>query len=246
MTEMKKRYLLPAALFSFFLLACPQPCFSLELSKGLPHYAREMEFYYMNERPEILTPLFRNFHANGVMARAENRLMLAAFFAELARKKKLNLESFVRQNQSLGKDARHTLAWTAHLAGSSNERKLLGELLEPQEKPLLTQIKNTSASLLDWPLNREKSVLQMYWAAYMASGNPSWLDAIIESALKLARSQNSPRNMIDPGGTESAAAASLYDLVPTHKSVRERVMARRDGKSGNEKKILDMILHEDR
>lgn len=242
----KKCFLLRTILLSILLFASPTSSFSLELSKGLPHYAREMEFYYLKERPESLNPLFRNFHANGVMSRAENRLMLAAFFAELSRNGKLGLEKFVRQNKALGKAARHTLAWTVHLANIPNEDILLAELLNPNEKPLLRQIKNSPSHLLAWPLSSEKSVLQMYWAAYMAYGNPAYLDAIIESALNLARSQNSPRNLIDPGGTGSAAAASLYDLVPRHKNVRERILACRVGKNGNEKKILDMILHEDR
>lgn len=244
---MKKRYsFLPPLLLALFIFFSPPDIFALELSKGLPHYAREMEFYYVKERPESLTPIFQNFYSKGVMGRAENRLMLAAFFSELARRGKLNLEDFIKRNQALGKDARHTLAWTSHLAGSPNEDRLLGELLEPTEKPLLAQIKTSPARLLAWPLNKEKSVLQMYWAAYMASGNTAYLDAIIESALNFARSQNSPRSMIDPGGTGSAAAASLYDLVPSHKSVRERVKELQSKKSGNEKKILDMILHEDK
>ena len=227
-------------LFSF----TPFAASGLELSKGLPHYAREMEFYYQKERPEILTPLFQNFYKNGILAKGENRLMLAAFFAELVKKGKLRLDDFIQQNAALGKDARHTLAWTAHLSGIGNEEVYINKLLGNDEKALREQIKRSPRQISAWPLNSEKSVIQMYWAAYMASGNPQYPDAILARALNFARSQNAPAAQRDPHGTGSAAAASLYELAPRHSAVKARAQELLASKSGNEKLILRMILHE--
>lgn len=228
----------------FLCLFFAPPLLALELSKGLPHYMREMEFYYQNPRPEILGPLLQNLNSKRLLASGENRFMLAAFLAELARNGKLNLREFVNRHKAMGKDVSHALAWAVHLSGLPDEDALLKQILDSNEKPFLAQIRRAPRRLLSWPLSAEKSVLQMYWTAFMASGDPAYPDAIIQSALNLARRQDSPSRQADPHGTGSAAAASLYDFAPSHKIVRERVMASLKGKRGNEEKILKMILRQ--
>lgn len=240
----KLRLLFLGSLCLLFIFSSTLPATALELSKGLPHYAREMEFYYQKERPEILNQLFQNFYKNGILAKGENRLMLAAFFAELVKKGKLRLDDFIAQNAGLGKDARHTLAWTSHLSGIANEEAYLNKVLGNDEKALREQIKHSPRQLSSWSLNSEKSVIQMYWAAYMACGNPQYPEAILACALNFARSQNSPSAQRDPHGTGSAAAASLYDLALRHPAVKARAQELLASKSGNEKLILRMILHE--
>lgn len=235
-----KKIFIPFFLCLFFA----PPIQALELSKGLPHYMREMEFYYQNPRPEILTPLLENLNGKRALARGENRLMLAAFLAELAKKGKLNLREFISRHKAMGKDVSHTLAWAAHLSGLPDEDALLGQALDGDEKPFLTQIKRAPRRLLSWPLTMEKSVLQMYWTAFMASGDPAYPDAVIQSALNFAKRQDSPSGQRDPHGTGSAAAASLYDFASAHKIVRERVKESLKGKRGNEEKILKMILRQ--
>lgn len=234
---------LPALILALILSAPPLPTAALELSKGLPHYAREMEFYYLNPRPEIIPGLIENFNKNKVLASAENRLMLAAFLAELTRAGRLDLEGLINQNGGADKNIRHTLAWAVHLSGLANENQFLSAALGQDEAALLAQIKRTPRRLSDWPRNSEKSVLQMRWAAFMAGGNPAYVDAIVQSALELARA-SSPYNRGDRAAG-AAAAASLYDLTKTHKKARERVKELLAGKSGDEEKLLKMILGED-
>lgn len=218
-------------------------CLSLELTKGVTHYARDMEYYYQKPRPEILTPLIVNFVKNGVCAKSENRLMLAAFLAELASAGKFDPLPFIDSPELNVRDAKHMLAWTFHLSGMQEEDKLLAKVLRPEEKALIGQIKNSPQRLTDWSLKLDPSVLQMYWSAFMANGNPVYLDKIIRAALQCA----------DPPGTLTkneytlcaAAAASLYDFAPRHPAIIERVRASLSNRGEKEKKILYLILREE-
>ena len=47
---------------------------------------------------------------------------------------------------------------------------------------MVFQIHQNPTPLLQWDITSEKTVLQMYWAAYTASGNVAYLDAIIDAA----------------------------------------------------------------
>ncbi len=62
------------------------------LSKSLPHYGEEMEFYYLKPRPDMLADLLKFLNSSGVLAHNEKQLMTAAFFAALAMENKLDLE----------------------------------------------------------------------------------------------------------------------------------------------------------
>lgn len=214
----------------------------LMLSKGLPHYAREMEYYYQKPRPEILKELLPVFSRNGALGKSENRLMLAAFLAELVRKNQIKPQMLVDEANSLGKDARHTVAWCIHLAQTPGEKEYLGRLLNAGEKYLLAQILHSPASLAAWNIRQEKSVLQMYWAAFMASGNSTWLERIIDLALQYARSGDPGRHADADFATGEAAAASLYDFAPRHPLVAQRLKSRLPAKSPGEQKMIFLIL----
>ena len=129
----------------------------------------------------------------------------------------------------------------AHLAGLPDETALLGELLSPDDAPLLAQIQSSPASLARWDIYAEKSVLQMYWAAFLASGKVGYLDAIIDAALRYAR--------LNAGGRQNEAsfpAASLYELAPRHAVVRSRLEQALQGRTGPEADTLRIILRQQR
>lgn len=229
------------------LAQTPCPAAVMHVTKGLTHYARDMEYYYQKPRPEVLPGLLRTLAGQGVLGHGEKRLVAAAFLAELARERKASLEALAQGTQALpgeaGADARRTLAWAAHLAGLPNEAQLLASLLTDRDAPLRGQITRSPAPLAAWQAN-EPAVPRMFWGAYMASGNPLWLDRLLNEAERYAR-LNAAGRQGEPGFAASAAAAALlYDMAPRHAAVQERVRARLAGASGPEADALRLILRE--
>ncbi|MFR8275493.1 MAG: hypothetical protein ACLU98_03820 [Desulfovibrio fairfieldensis] len=54
---------LAAFLLAALCLLSPRPVDALSVSKSLPLYARDMEFYYQNKRPEVLPGILRSLTA---------------------------------------------------------------------------------------------------------------------------------------------------------------------------------------
>lgn len=219
----------------------------MHVTKGLTHYARDMEYYYQKPRAEVLPGLLRTLASQGVLGHGEKRLVTAAFLAELARERKVSLEQLAQATRALpaeaGADARRTLAWAAHLARLPDEAKLQDSLLTDRDATLRGQITRSPAPLSAWQIN-EPSVPRMFWGAYMASGNPAWLDRLLDAAERYAR-LNAAGRQGEPGFAASAAAAALlYDMAPRHAGVQERVRARLGGASGPEADALRLILRE--
>lgn len=237
---------LAAFLLAALCLLSPRPADALSVSKSLPLYARDMEFYYQNKRPEVLPGILRSFDGQGVLAQGEKRLMVAAFLAEVLRDDPSARPLLLPPQDGLSQDGRRTLAWVAHLAGLPDETALLGELLSPDDAPLLAQIQSSPASLARWDIYAEKSVLQMYWAAFLASGKVGYLDAIIDAALRYARLNAGGRQSEASFPVCAAAAASLYELAPRHAVVRSRLERALQGRTGPEADTLRIILRQQR
>lgn len=229
------------------LVPAPCPAAQMQVTKGLTHYARDMEYYYQKPRPGVLPGLLRTLAGQGVLGHGEKRLVTAAFLGELARERKASLKALAQGTQALrgeaGADARRTLAWAAHLAGLPNEAQLQAGLLTEKDATLRGQISRSPAPLSAWQAN-EPAVPRMFWGAYMASGNPVWLDRLLNEAERYAR-LNAAGRQGEPGFAASAAAAALlYDMAPRHAAVQERVRARLGAASGPEADALRLILHE--
>lgn len=237
---------LAAFLLAAFCLLSPRAADALSVSKSLPLYARDMEFYYQNKRPEVLPGILRSFDSQGILAQGEKRLMVAAFLAEVLRDDPSARPLLLPPQDGLSQDGRRTLAWVAHLAGLPDETALLGELLSPDDAPLLAQIQSSPASLARWDIYAEKSVLQMYWAAFLASGKVGYLDAIINAALRYARLNAGGRQNEASFPVCAAAAASLYELAPRHAVVRARLEQVLQGRAGPEADTLRIILRQQR
>lgn len=225
-------------IFSFFLLIIflfpPHSTYSINLSKALPHYARDMEFYYQHPRPEILQSLIANLAKNNILSQADKSLMVAAFLAELARTGKINLGKLVDSSQQLNRSAKRTLAWACHLANVKAKDVLTERLLDNHDALLLRQIKSSPAPLEKWAPDSEESVLQMYLGAFMASGNPKWIDEIIDTALKLGGGKpNVP----------TAAAAMLYEYAPRHEAIMARLKKAESEASEQQKQIIKLIIN---
>ena len=108
------------------------------------------------------------------------------------------------------------------------------------------QIQSSPASLARWDIYAEKSVLQMYWAAFLASGKVGYLDAIINAALRYARLNAGGRQNEASFPVCAAAAASLYELAPRHALVRSRLEQALQGRTGPEADTLRIILRQQR
>ena len=192
-----------------FLVAAPKPSAAIAVSKGLPFYAQDMEFYYQHHRMETLPGILRTFDSQGILHDSLKQIMLATFLAQVLRDDPSARQRLLPPQPGLSRDGRRTLAWMAHLAQLPDEEELLATLLQPEEKLLLQQIRHSPAPLVNWDIYSEKSVLQMYWAAFMASGSNEFLDVIIRAALHYAKLNSEGLRNNDSFSGSAAAAASV-------------------------------------
>lgn len=242
-----RRFFALALLLACAVVAVPAHAAEMQLSKGVAHYARDMEFYYQAPRPEVLPGLLRTLAARGVLGHGEKRLVVASFLAELAARRMASLDELAAGVQAMGgdagADARRTLAWAAHLARVPHERQLQDTLLGPQDATLRGLIGRSPAPLSAWAVN-EPTVPRMFWGAYMASGDAAWLDRLIDSTLHYARLNAAGRQGESGFAANAAAAALLYDMAPRHPKVQARVRGRLNSVSGAEAAALRLILRE--
>lgn len=233
--------LLMAATLACLLITAPRPCAAIAVSKGLPFYAQDMEFYYQHHRMETLPGILRTFDSQGVLRDSLKQMMLAAFLGQVLRNPAAR-QRLLPPPASLSRDGRRTLAWAVHFAQLPDEQALLAGLLQPSESLLLDQIRNSPTPLTNWDIYSEKSVLQMYWAAYMATGSYDYLDVIIRAALRYARLNAEGLRNDDDFSVSAAAAASLYEFSPRHAAVKNRVEFFLQGVTGAEAETLRIIL----
>ena len=224
-----------------FLFAAPKPSAAIAVSKGLPFYAQDMEFYYQHHRIETLPGILRTFDSQGILHDSLKQIMLAAFLGQVLRNPDVR-QRLLPPPASLSRDGRRTLAWAVHFAQLPDEQALLAALLLPTEGLLLDQIRNSPAQLTNWDIYSEKSVLQMYWAAFMATGSNDFLDVIIRSALRYARLNAEGLRNNDDFSVSAAAAASLYEFSPRHAAVKKRVEQFLQNATGPEAETLRIIL----
>ena len=224
-----------------FLVAAPKPSAAIAVSKGLPFYAQDMEFYYQHRRIETLPGILRTFDSQGILHDSLKQIMLAAFLGQVLRNPDVR-QRLLPPPESLSRDGRRTLAWAVHFAQLPDEQALLASLLLPTEGLLLDQIRNSPAQLTNWDIYSEKSVLQMYWAAFMATGSNDFLDVIIRSALRYARLNAEGLRNNDDFSVSAAAAASLYEFSPRHAAVKKRVEQFLQNATGPEAETLRIIL----
>lgn len=210
---------------------------TLHLSKSLPHYVNELEFYYQKPKPGTVADLLRGFERSGVIGNPEHQLPLASFLAELAILGKVDLADLAFRTKSLGRNVRRILAWSVHLAREPRENQLLSELLDADDVLLASQIKRSPAPLSAWPI-REKSVLFMYWTAFMASGGRPWLEPIVALALDYG----SPKGGAAHSALAALAAATLYENASRHPVLASLLQEKLNTASGREREILGMIL----
>ena len=224
-----------------FLVAAPKPSAAIAVSKGLPFYAQDMEFYYQHHRIETLPGILRTFDSQGILHDSLKQIMLAAFLGQVLRNPDVR-QRLLPPPASLSRDGRRTLAWAVHFAQLPDEQALLAALLLPTEGLLLDQIRNSPAQLTNWDIYSEKSVLQMYWAAFMATGSNDFLDVIIRAALRYARLNAEGLRNNDDFSVSAAAAASLYEFSPRHAAVKKRVEQFLQNATGPEAETLRIIL----
>ncbi len=224
-----------------FLVAAPKPSAAIAVSKGLPFYAQDMEFYYQHRRIETLPGILRTFDSQGILHDSLKQIMLAAFLGQVLRNPDVR-QRLLPPPESLSRDGRRTLAWAVHFAQLPDEQALLASLLLPTEGLLLDQIRNSPAQLTNWDIYSEKSVLQMYWSAFMATGSNDFLDVIIRAALRYARLNAEGLRNNDDFSVSAAAAASLYEFSPRHAAVKKRVEQFLQNATGPEAETLRIIL----
>ena len=217
---------------------------AVTLSKSLTHYARDMEFYYQKPRPETLAGILRTFDSQGTLSDNRKQLTLAAFFAQVLRSDHTARQYLLPMPDSIGRDGRRTMAWAVHLAQLPDETALMDHLLTNQESLLRAQIAKSPAPLTAWDIRSEKTVVQMFWTAFLAAGDTQLLDRIVETALRYAHLQAMGMQNTRDFAVCSSAAASLYDMTPRHPIVRARLENLLPHYSGPEAETLRTILRQ--
>lgn len=210
----------------------------MRYSMGTRHFAEEIEFFYQKPKPGILPSALAAMNREGTLARSDVRLFMAAFLAELARSKKIDATAIMKQCAKLGDSGRHLAAWLAHLAMLSDKQKFLDKM-PAKDRALRKQLRNTPAPLEKLRPETDKTVLRMYWGAFMASGKLRWLDPVIDLAMAW---HNARKQGLKGPATGADAAASLYEYAPRHELIRKRLEERLNTGNAVEKDILEMIL----
>ncbi len=217
---------------------------AVALSKAVPHYARDIEFYYQKPHPEVLAGILRTFDAQGVLTDTSKQLALGAFFAQVLRTDASTRQRLLPPPDTLGRNGRRTLAWAVHLAQLVDENELIGRLLSPEDALLRDQIARSPAPLAAWNIRSEQTVLHMYWMAFFASGDTALLDSIINTALQYAHLKAAGMQHARTFAVCAAAAASLYELAPRHPAVTSRLTHFLARHSGPEAEALRTMLHQ--
>lgn len=216
----------------FSILLTSSPGLALTFSKSPAHYASEMEIFYQKPRPEIIVPMLKEFSRSRVLENAEKRMFVAGFLAALQKNGVLDIYNLVNSLQPLAPDTAATLAWAARLNGADSQH--LQKLLGTGQPLLLKHMLQTPPNLIKWNPAWENSVVDMYWGAYMATGEKNWLKGIVNSALEFAAKGH--------GAALRHAAATLYDYAPAHAAIQEYLQTRLKNATLNERRMLETIL----
>lgn len=219
-------------------------------AQGLLIYARRMEYYYQKPQAALLPDVLQKLDAVGMLADGEKRLTVAAFLAECLRRDPAArgaLASYIAPVDETAQPPtiRRTLAWAVHLADLPNGAEQVRHLLPRRaDLTLREQILASPSPLLRWAVTSEVSVLQMYWAAFMAGGDTAYVDAVIAAACRYARLKAAGRQFEEDFDRCRQAAASLYEFTPRHPLVRrqvEKAIAASDNPA--EVQTLRLMLH---
>ena len=122
--------LLLAMALACLTVAAPRQCAALAISKGLPFYAQDMEFYYQHHRVDALPGILRTFDSQGVLNDSLKQLMLAAFLGQVLRDPTAR-QRLLPPPETLSRDGRRTLAWAAHFANYPMNRPCLPACCSP-------------------------------------------------------------------------------------------------------------------
>ncbi|MBO4334934.1 MAG: translation initiation factor 2 [Desulfovibrio sp.] len=226
----------------FCLLVFPCQAKALELTRNLPTSARDMEFYYQHKHPESLPGMLRAFDKNRRFAHGELRLITAAFLAEIFKNEPEQTSKLLDLAKDLSPEAQRMFVWAAHLSNLDKLKNALKNLPVSQEKALQLQLAHSPAPLERWDICSGSAVVHMYWGAFFANAEQRYLDTMIDAALLHARlkAQGLVQDPRYKGSME--VAASLYEMSPRHKAVRDRLEARRTGLSAAERDTINIIL----
>ncbi len=224
------------------LLLCPAKTEALDLSRNLPTSARDMEYYYQHQHPESLPGMLRAFDKSRRFAQGELRLITAAFLAEIFKQEPEQARQLLDQAKTMSPEAQRMFTWAVHLSGQNALKNALNNLPASQDKALQLQLAHSPTPLERWDICSSSAVLHMYWGAFFANADQRYLDAMIDAALLHARLK--AQGLVqDPRYKRSMeVAASLYEMSPRHKAVRDRLEERREGLSAPERETITLIL----
>lgn len=205
------------------------PVHALTLSKSPQHYSLEMQEYYLRPRPKILVEILPVFGRAGILANARKRMLIVGFMAPLVRDARIDLPSLAASAGDLP-EARDVLAWIAHLAGCGEPEVIR----YAGSKTLQEHILKMPQRLDAWDPLWEDSVVDMYWGAFMATGERVWLEGIIAAALEYASA----------GRPEAGryAAATLYDYIPGNEQIAAAIRTHLEKGNPAHQDVLEHIL----
>lgn len=215
-----KKIIITLLLYIMLYIMGATQTFAVELGMNQAHFARYMEYYYQNPRPDILPAMLEKFDESGLLNQPDKRLMVAAFFAELAQKHDLDLRIFLRTRNEKSRAMRYTLAWMTSLADLPQKNIFLDNLLGEDDQLLKRQLQTHAYTLDNLDKLTDKSIPGLYLAAYMAGGDRTWIDKLIRTAC-------------GSGPNSREASALLYEYSPRHEGItQELTKALKSGDQG--------------
>ncbi|MBR4741284.1 MAG: hypothetical protein IK079_00075, partial [Desulfovibrio sp.] len=171
-------------LLILFLLLLATPAQALNLSRNLPTSTRDMEFFYMHKKNEVLPGILRTLEREKMFTKGEVRLSTAAFLAQIFKNDPLMPQYLQKQIQSMSLDAQSMFLLALHL---SNSKPCFQPHFSPsQAEAMRLTLKHCPTQLTHWDLYQSSAILHMYWCAFFALGDYTYLDPIIQAALTFA------------------------------------------------------------
>lgn len=209
-------------------LLCSFPCMPLPadaapgngLEKSVAQYGLDIEFYYKNPRPDILPGMLRVLDEKRIFAAPDKSMTVSAFLGEIFRKDP-------RQTNTLDEAA-------ANLSPKAQD--------VVQEGKKMAALQNGIPRLLCCDMLQDATRISMCWAAFGASGDIRFVDAVIEAACDFARrnAAGSAHDLRFRIGQE--AARTLFDYARRHPAVMSRCKELRGKKDPPSAEMLRRVI----
>jgi hypothetical protein len=226
-----------AATISALLLVVSH--FTPALAQELADLTAWTTYYYLHPQPHLVPQALKETVAKGYFENDDAQAGLSGFWAEVFRTNPDRIEAWVKPY--LGQPGRHILysaLWVADTPQSKSALKQFADAANPKEAAMIQSLLATSPPDIASTVIDSPAALDFFWGRFMGSGCEACVIRIIDQ-IGLAESKGNTDLML----IGSAAQWSLSANVRQHARVLQIVKAKAATAAGDQRKILDEILH---